>query len=188
MIAYVVPAMSVGGVAKFAEKYPPAPLEKPGIVVDARIVLVGRPPLVTRMSSVTGGFAPEQPAQNMLMSIRGTVPVTAGWNVWPIHCVSVTLKPLFPSEVFVWSMRGRFARMTLSGAVVASTFVSVPRWKSELVVSLKHALPAAPLNEKSSVVVPPSLMTTFDAEPGLRPGNVATTGPRYVPAGTPRNA
>src|SRR5689334_20607864 len=108
------------------------------MVAEATMVDVGRPPLVARMSRVTGGFTPEQPAQNRLMSMRGTGPVAVGMKVWPIHCVVVTPKPLLLSDVFCWLMVGALTSVTLPGDDVRSTLLGIPPKKSACVVSVKQ--------------------------------------------------
>ena len=62
--AYRVPAVRVGGLAKFAVKNPPEPLEKPGMVAVARSAPVGRSLLVALIDTVMFGVVPVHPEQN----------------------------------------------------------------------------------------------------------------------------
>ena len=54
----------MAGLAKFAAKKPPEPLEKPGIVAVARSAPVGRSPLVALIDTVMFGVVPVHPEQN----------------------------------------------------------------------------------------------------------------------------
>ena len=76
------------------------PLLNPGIVVEARIVLVGTLLLVVLISTVMSGFAPEQLLQNRSASICVSCPVTAGVNVWASQVVVVMACPVLPTFVF----------------------------------------------------------------------------------------
>src|SRR3954462_13811620 len=99
-IAYLVPAVSVSGVAKFAVKNPPAPVEKPGMVAVARSAPVGRPPLVARMETARFGVVPVQPLQNRSRSTLVRLPLTPAVNVWPAQLVAFMPKPLLVTTVF----------------------------------------------------------------------------------------
>src|ERR1041385_390072 len=125
------------------------------------MVLVGRPPLVVLTSIVTGGFVPVQLAQKRLMSSLVGGPGTAGVNVWPIHCVVVTPKPLLLSDVFDWSTFSALRSVTLPGLEVRSTLEGTPVWKSVWLVSKRHELACALASEKLTTVVAPSLTATL---------------------------
>ena len=59
------------------------------------------------------------------------------------------------------------------GLVVTSTVVRTPVRKSDCVVSVRQALGGAAASEKFCVVVPPSVTTMPEAEPGTNPGLLA---------------
>src|SRR5215470_9342665 len=96
--AYLVPAVSVVGVAKLAEKYPPAPLLNPGIVVTARSDPVGTLPEVARIETVRFGVVPVQFVQKRSRSTLVKRPVIADVKVCPAQVVLVKLKPLFVTD------------------------------------------------------------------------------------------
>src|SRR6266542_2130640 len=99
-IAYIVPAVSVGGLAKFAVKNPPEPLEKPGMVAVARSAPVGKSPLAALIETVIFGVVPVQPLQNKSRSALVNWPLTPAVNVWPNHEVELKPKPLLVTDVF----------------------------------------------------------------------------------------
>jgi hypothetical protein len=90
----------VAGLLKVAVLNDEAPLEKPGTVVEANIVLVGTPELVDRISIVTDGVVPEQLLQNMLRSTLETSPLAPAKKVCASHVVVVTPLPELPAVVF----------------------------------------------------------------------------------------
>src|SRR6266567_1184643 len=98
--AYLVPAVRVGGVLKFAAKKPPEPLEKPGIVAVARSAPVGKSPLVALTDTVIFGVVPVHPLQNRSTSALVSWPVTPAVKVWPNQLVEVNPKPLLVTERF----------------------------------------------------------------------------------------
>ncbi len=99
--AYIVPAVTVGGVPNVAVKNEATPpLLKPVIVAAARSAPVGRPPLVARMLRVRFGVVPVQPLQKRLMSTAATTPERPGVKVCPPQVVVVMPTPLVPSVVF----------------------------------------------------------------------------------------
>src|SRR3954464_13891055 len=100
MTAWRVPATTDVGVAKFAVKYPPEPVENPGMVAVARSGPIGAPPLVARMETAKLGVVPVQPLQKRSRSTLVTVPFTAGVNVCPAQLVAFMPKPLFVTTVF----------------------------------------------------------------------------------------
>ena len=101
-MAYRVPAVSVGGTAKFAEKNPPEGLLKPAIVAVARSTPVGTgvAPVVARIETVMFGVVPVQPEQKRLRSTCVSWPATPAVKVCPAHAVLLNPKPAFVVVVF----------------------------------------------------------------------------------------
>src|SRR5215212_416853 len=110
--AYLVPAVSVAGVAKFAAKNPPAPLLKPGMVAVARSGPVGRPPAsVALTETVRFGNVPVQVLQKRSRSTRDSCPVTPAWKVCAAQFVALNPNPLFVTLRFCWSTFAGLSRV-----------------------------------------------------------------------------
>src|SRR5712671_1331090 len=159
MTAYRVPAVSVGGLLKFAVKKPAAPLEKPAMVATARSAPVGTAglPLVALIETVMFGIVPVQALQKRSTSALVNWPLTSGVKVWPAQLVLLKPKPLLVTERFCWSMDAEFNSVTAPGLPVRSQLVAIPVWKSAWVVSVKQLLVGAALSEKSRVVASKSV-------------------------------
>src|SRR5689334_6963060 len=130
-MAYCVPLVSVAGLAKFAVKLPPAPLQKPAMVAVARSAPVGRLPEALRIETVMFGIVTdEQLRLNRLRSTRVSCPVTAGVKVYASHVVFLNPAPCVPSVLFCWSIVSAFNSVRSPGVVLGSTLDNRPVWKS----------------------------------------------------------
>src|SRR3954447_4549217 len=143
------------GDAKLAGKYPPDPLENPGIVAVARSAPVGTAglPVVARRATVRFGVVPVHPLQNRSRSTPVNEPERPATNVCPAQLVLVNPNPLFVTEWFCWSTTAALLSRTSPGLVVRSRFVPEPVRKSDCDVSTKLPFVGARVNAKSLVVV-----------------------------------